>query len=93
MSGGMVGLRWEHNVEVTVSPDGWLILHRQQTATTYRYPPFVTVSWISLQRHGGDLHLAADEVATSWQADRAEIIVVIARWLDELRDAGLVRED
>ncbi|MFE7778351.1 hypothetical protein ACFU5O_31595 [Streptomyces sp. NPDC057445] len=85
-------VRWTYGVDATVSADGWLILHCGRTARVFQYPPPYTVAWISLQRHDGDIHLAADEIASSWREDQAEILVVIERWLQELRVAGLIHE-
>jgi hypothetical protein len=58
----------------------------------YEYPPPYTVAWISLQRHDGDIRRAADEIASSWRENEAEILDVVERWLAELRTAGLIHE-
>ncbi|MFF8847829.1 hypothetical protein ACF08N_34825 [Streptomyces sp. NPDC015127] len=90
--GSRMVLRWGCGVGVTVAPDGWLVLCCEATGEVYRYPPPFTVAWISLRRHRGNARLAADEIAVSWHADRAEILEFIDRWLDELLTAGLVRQ-
>ncbi len=88
-----VRVRWERDVTITVTADGSLVLFSERAGLSYRYPPFVTVMWIALQRHGGQLTLAANELASHWQVGPVRIVAVFEMWLEELRDAGLVSYD
>ncbi|MFC9279476.1 hypothetical protein [Streptomyces collinus] len=88
-----VPLHRERGVEVTVNPDGWLVLCDGLTGKEHFYPPPFTVAWIALQRWGGNPHLATDEIAEMWQEDPAETLTAVQNWLAELRTARLIRDD
>ncbi|MEV8091730.1 hypothetical protein [Streptomyces nigra] len=88
-----VPLHRERGVEVAVNPDGWLVLCDLRTEQEYFYPPPFTVAWIALQRWNGDPHLALDEIAEMWQEDASETLAAVQKWLEELREAQLVRDD
>ncbi|KAB2970945.1 hypothetical protein F8R89_02035 [Streptomyces sp. SS1-1] len=88
-----VPLHREQGVEVAVNPDGWLVLCNLRTEQEFFYPPPFTVAWIALQRWGGDPHLAIDEIAEMWQEDASDTLDAVQKWLDELREAQLVRDD
>jgi len=52
-----------------------------------------TALWIALRQHDGDVAAAAGMLSALWCTDLANTRADLDIWIEELRDAGLVRVD
>ncbi len=62
-------------------------------ARAVRCGPVGTAMWLALRRHSGDVGAAARMLASLWGTEPADTLADMDIWVDELRDAGLVRTE
>jgi hypothetical protein len=79
-------------LHVSVDADGRLDVV-MEPARRFRCGPVGTAMWIALRQHDGDVRAAADALATVWGTEPANARADLDIWVDEMRDAGLVRTD
>lgn len=82
-------------LHVSVDADGRLdvITDPEASARRYRCGPVGTAMWIALCQHDGDVQRAADALATMWATEPVNARADLDIWVDEMRDAGLVRTE
>ncbi|WP_244905429.1 PqqD family peptide modification chaperone [Streptomyces agglomeratus] len=83
-------------MSVTVDADGRLDVCVAQDFGRYRHlrcSPVGTAMWIALRQHGGDVDAAADMLAALWGTEPENARADLGIWVDEMRDAGLVRDE
>ncbi|MET8944911.1 PqqD family peptide modification chaperone [Streptomyces sp. NPDC004542] len=80
-------------VSVNVDADGYLevVAEPSGPAGRFRCGPVGTAMWIALRQHDGDVAAAADLLSALWCTDPANTRADLDIWIEELRDAGLVR--
>jgi hypothetical protein len=64
-----------------------------QAARRFRCGPVGTAMWLALRQHDGDVGAAARMLAALWGTAPANARADLDIWVDELRDAGLVRTE
>ncbi|MFE2477607.1 PqqD family peptide modification chaperone [Streptomyces sp. NPDC059389] len=82
-------------LNVAVDADGRLELRTASDFGPGRYwcGPVGTMMWIALRQHDGDVGAAAETLAALWETDPANARADLDIWVDEVRDAGLVRNE
>ncbi|MET9888480.1 PqqD family protein [Streptomyces sp. NPDC006430] len=80
-------------VAAFVDADGYLELRADSLAGPgrFRCGPVGTAMWIALRRHDGDAEVAAQVLAELWGTDPENARADLDIWIDEMRDAGLLR--
>jgi hypothetical protein len=63
------------------------------SARAVRCGPVGTAMWLALRQHSGDVRAAARMLASLWGTEPANALADLDIWVDELRDAGLVRTE
>ncbi|OIJ68220.1 hypothetical protein [Streptomyces mangrovisoli] len=83
-------------ISVRVDADGYLELVTRTPGRPdrrLRCPPTGTLMWITLRRCDGDIARAARQLAALWPTDPANARADLELWVEELRDAGVLRAD
>ena len=86
-------VRPEHGVTTRVTEDGSLELLLETSRASFRCGPVAAAMWIALRQHDGHLTPAAEMLAHLWCTDPENTRTDMDIWVNELRDAGLVRID
>lgn len=82
-------------VSVSVDADGHLEVLAEATPPggRFRCGPVGTAMWIALRQQDGDMEAAARTLAAMWGTDPANTRADLDIWIDEMRDAGVVRTE
>ncbi|MET7702350.1 PqqD family peptide modification chaperone [Streptomyces sp. NPDC005485] len=82
-------------LRIGVDADGHLDVVMPQTlpARRFRCGPVGTAMWLALRQHDGDVAAAARMLAALWDTAPANARADLDIWVEELRDAGLVRAE
>lgn len=80
-------------VTVTVSQNGRLQLFSTHTEKRFECNGVGTAIWIALRQHDGKTGAAASMLANLWHTDPVNTLADIEMWVDELTDAGLLRNE
>jgi hypothetical protein len=82
-------------LNVSVDVHGRLDVVPEPTAPArpVRCGPVGTAMWLALRQHDGDVTAAARMLASLWGTEPANARADLDIWIDELRDAGLVRAE
>jgi len=80
---------------VTVDAQGCLhVLTRSAgQSRRFRCGPVGTAMWIALRQQDGDVEAAARTLSSLWDTDETNTRADLDIWIDEMRDAGLVRTE
>ncbi|MFJ3219863.1 PqqD family protein [Kitasatospora sp. NPDC086801] len=81
----------EVGVTADILKDGFLELCSTPAGIRYRCGQAEVAMWIALRQHDGQPEVAADMLAKLWGTDPANMRVNFSSWINELRNAGLVR--
>jgi hypothetical protein len=82
-------------LSVSVDASGRLDVVARPPAAAHhiRCGPVGTAMWLALRQHDGDIGAAACMLADLWGTEPADTRADLDIWVDELRDAGLVRTE
>jgi len=80
-------------LSVRVDAHGRLDVVSATPARHVRCGPAGTAMWLALRQHDGDVDGAARMLASLWDTEPANARADLDIWVDELRDAGLVRTE
>ncbi|MGP4012659.1 PqqD family protein [Streptomyces sp. 4N124] len=80
---------------VSVDADGHLEVLTEPVcpAGRFRCGPVGTAMWIALRQQDGDIEAAARMLSALWGTDPANTRADLDIWVDEMRDAGVVRSE
>jgi hypothetical protein len=78
-------------LRVSVDADGRLDV--TAPSRHVRCGPVGTAMWIALRQHDGDVGAAARMLASLWDTEPANARADLDIWVEEMRDAGLVRSE
>jgi hypothetical protein len=82
-------------VSVSVDADGHLevLTDAARSGGRFRCGPVGTAMWIALRQQEGDMEAAARILSALWDTDQANTRADLDIWVDEMRDAGVVRTE
>lgn len=82
-------------VSVAVDADGHLevLTEAAPSGVGFRCGPVGTAMWIALRQQDGDMEAAARTLSELWGTDPANTRADLDIWIDEMRDAGVVRTE
>ncbi|MFI6149205.1 PqqD family protein [Streptomyces sp. NPDC051109] len=82
-------------LSVAVDADGRMEVLAESADGTERFycGPVGTAMWIVLRQHDGDVGAAADALAGLWETAPANALADLEIWVEEMRDAGLMRSE
>ncbi|WP_329572838.1 PqqD family peptide modification chaperone [Kitasatospora sp. NBC_01266] len=81
-------------LSVSVDMNGRLnVVTETLPSSCFQWGPVGTAIWIALRQHDGDLDAAARTLAAVWETELVNTRADLEIWVEELRDAGLVRSE